>query len=152
MHEWNGRIKKVYRPNVVGVIFNDDGEVLIQKSRRFHNHWQFPQGGADEGESLDSAIVREVEEELEIGADKLKVIKKVPETHRYVAPRYGQLLQGYKGQEQNIFLLKYTGGHKTFSYQNNDEVSEAKFFKKDEVAKILHKDRLPVWEIAKKYF
>ncbi|MFA6537368.1 MAG: WecB/TagA/CpsF family glycosyltransferase, partial [Patescibacteria group bacterium] len=151
VHEWNKRIKTQYRKNVVGVIFNKSGEVLIQKNRRFINHWQFPQGGVDKNENFEQAILREIEEELGIKPKFLQITKKIPQTNTYVAPRYGQLLQGYKGQEQTAFLLNFTGEISDIKFQGSEEVEEIKFVPVDQVEKLLHRDRAKFWQIIKKY-
>ncbi len=152
VHDWNKQTKTKFRPNVVGLIFNEDGEILIQKSRRFHNHWQFPQGGVDNNETEEEAVFREVEEELSIQKNCLSITQKLPEKNRYISPRYGQLLQGYKGQEQTIFFMKYHDSKKTFNYSSeNKEVLEAKFIPMDQLTQIVHKDRLKIWHIAQKY-
>ena len=54
-----------YRPNVGIVLFHPDGRVWY--GRRAHTpgpwNWQFPQGGVDDGEDLEAAARRELEEE-----------------------------------------------------------------------------------------
>ena len=50
------------RPGTTGVIFNENGEVLLQK--RSDNGWGgLPGGGVDIGESIEQCVVREVFEE-----------------------------------------------------------------------------------------
>jgi putative (di)nucleoside polyphosphate hydrolase len=54
-----------YRPNVGIVLFNADGLVWLGRRAGAEGpfNWQFPQGGVDEGESLDDAALRELTEE-----------------------------------------------------------------------------------------
>ena len=53
----------------IGLIFNNLGEVLIDQR---HHHtkmgglWEFPGGKKEEGESIESTIIREIYEELAI--------------------------------------------------------------------------------------
>lgn len=47
-----------------GVLFNRKGQVLLIRDRR--GFWVFPKGHLDEGESLEGAAMREVEEETGI--------------------------------------------------------------------------------------
>ena len=53
-----------YRPNVAALIINKDGCLLVCERLLNPGAWQFPQGGVNEGESLEAAILREVEEEI----------------------------------------------------------------------------------------
>jgi putative (di)nucleoside polyphosphate hydrolase len=48
----------LYRPNAGIIIFNKKGKLLWCK-RKTGDGWQFPQGGIDEGESPEDAILRE---------------------------------------------------------------------------------------------
>ena len=43
-----------YRPNVGIVLFNSTGQVLWARRSR-HDGWQFPQGGIEQGESVEQA-------------------------------------------------------------------------------------------------
>ncbi len=47
-----------------GVLFNLEGKVLLIRDRQ--GYWCFPKGHLDEGESLEQAALREVEEETGI--------------------------------------------------------------------------------------
>lgn len=54
--------KKGFRPQVVGCFLNDGKVLLVYKKE--HDLWQFPQGGIDNGETMEEALVREMAEEL----------------------------------------------------------------------------------------
>ncbi|HEU4741398.1 MAG TPA: NUDIX hydrolase [Meiothermus sp.] len=49
-----------------GVVFNQAGEVLLLRDRM--GYWVFPKGHVDQGESLEQAAIREVQEETGIRA------------------------------------------------------------------------------------
>jgi 8-oxo-dGTP pyrophosphatase MutT (NUDIX family) len=49
-------------PAVAAVIFNDNGEVLLQK-RKDVNKWCIISGHVEFGETIEAAILREIEEE-----------------------------------------------------------------------------------------
>jgi len=71
------------------------------------NAWQFPQGGVDEGESPEQALVRELWEEVGVQADEIRIVqRKGP--YRYVYGN-GKIKRGHHGKEQLYFLCDYLG-------------------------------------------
>jgi len=146
-HQWEKRMDNEFRINVLGIIKNKEGKYLIQKNARLKEHWQFPQGGVDEGERPEMAVVRETAEELGAEERLFKVIKKIPDGHEYVWPRYAQLLRGYKGQTQTAFVLEFNGNDSDFHPEKSDEVVAIKWVGKTEILKNLHPVRR---EFAKK--
>lgn len=55
--------RKGFRPQVVGCIINKDKKLLLLFKRK-RNLWQLPQGGIENKESVDQALIRELTEEL----------------------------------------------------------------------------------------
>ena len=56
-----------FRACVAAVVFNEKGEVLVGErvgQEGKEGSWQFPQGGVDEGETLEQAAARELYEEM----------------------------------------------------------------------------------------
>jgi len=54
---------------VAGVVFNDDGQILINQRTQpaqFAGQWEFPGGKIEPGETLHQALCRELAEELGI--------------------------------------------------------------------------------------
>jgi len=103
--------KEGYRPNVGIVILNDSNKVLWAK-RVAEDAWQFPQGGIDEGESLEEAMYRELMEEVGLSQDHVEIIGKTKNWLRYDVPKHWVRRDGsarYKGQKQIWFLLKFIG-------------------------------------------
>lgn len=140
-YKWKKRIENDFRPNVLGVI-KKDGKYLIQENLRLgKNHWQFPQGGINEKEKPETAVIREISEELGAPEKFFKIIKKLPVEHYYIWPRWAQLLRGYKGQHQQFFLLRFLGQDKDFDISKSDEVSAIKWVEKDNLLKWLHPNR-----------
>jgi putative (di)nucleoside polyphosphate hydrolase len=99
-----------HRPNVGVVLFNADGLVWIGKRARTPEpwNWQFPQGGVDEGEDLQAAALRELEEET--GVTSATVLARTDDWIVYdfppeVAARGGKWI----GQKQVWFALRFTG-------------------------------------------
>ncbi len=99
-------MNKPYRDCVVAVIRDAKGQLLVGERADHAGAWQLPQGGIDEGESAEEALFRELREE--IGTDRLKVLKKLPNFIRYDFPsdmKSGPAMK-YRGQQQAWFLLE----------------------------------------------
>ena len=54
----------LYRANVAFILENASGKILVGERRDAAGSWQFPQGGVRDGEKLEAALYREVEEEI----------------------------------------------------------------------------------------
>ena len=94
---------KRYRPNVAAIVVNDQGQILAcRRADKFHS-WQLPQGGVNKGEDLQTAVLRELKEE--IGTDDVDILGQLPEVICYDWPA-GIRKGGYTGQEQSYFLLR----------------------------------------------
>lgn len=101
---------KLYRPCVGIALFNDQGRVFVGERIDGPGAWQMPQGGIDEGESVEEALWRELYEE--VGTREAKVLKIADKTIRYDLPEHLQkkLWKGhYAGQEQTWVALRFTG-------------------------------------------
>ncbi len=98
----------LYRPNVAAILRNPAGEILIAERMNVAGAWQFPQGGVDEGETIEDALARELEEEIGVGKKLLRIVER-RDGYRYAFPE-GRLKYGiYGGQEQTYFLCDYLG-------------------------------------------
>ena len=100
-----------YRPNVGIVILNDNNKVLWAK-RATEDAWQFPQGGINEGESLEEAMYRELMEEVGLSPNHVEIIGQTKDWLRYDVPRQWVRRDSYaryRGQKQIWFLLKFIG-------------------------------------------
>jgi putative (di)nucleoside polyphosphate hydrolase len=98
----------LYRPNVAAVIMNDEGEMLIAERSHIRGSWQFPQGGVDPGEGLEEALFREIEEEIGVKPELIKLLQRKG-GYRYDFPK-GRLKFGiYGGQEQVYYLCRFLG-------------------------------------------
>jgi len=98
----------LYRPNVAAILCRDGGQILVAERANFKGAWQFPQGGVDDGESIEEALYREVEEEIGVRRALIRVIAR-RDGYRYAFPK-GRLKYGiYGGQEQTYFQCLFTG-------------------------------------------
>lgn len=137
-----------YRKNVLGVIFDQDNNVLIVSRANDPLHWQFPQGGIDEHETEEAAIMRELSEEL--GTTSFHITDICPEKHCYRWAR-NLIRDEHVGQEQTIFLMKFTGNTSEIRVDKR-ELGGFLWVPADKVEIFLHSYRKPVWDIVKKYY
>ena len=108
-----------YRPNVAIVLVNGKNQVFWGKRIKEHA-WQFPQGGIKHGETPVQAMYRELEEEIGLQSDHVKILGRTRDWLRYEVPekwlrrwKDGESDAGargtYRGQKQIWFLLRMTG-------------------------------------------
>ncbi len=103
-----------YRPCVGVMLVNGEGKVFVGKriDNKEGDRWQMPQGGVDDGEDLDAAMLRELAEETGAKPEHLHTIARLPEELFYDLPQelQGKLWGGrYKGQRQSWYLVRFTG-------------------------------------------
>jgi len=100
-----------YRPNVGIILCNAYNQVFWGK--RVNQHaWQFPQGGINAGETPEQAMFRELEEEVGLKPQHVRVLGRTREWLRYDVPAHWTRRDNrglYRGQKQIWFLLRLTG-------------------------------------------
>jgi putative (di)nucleoside polyphosphate hydrolase len=100
-----------FRPNVGIIIANLRNQVFWGK--RVHQHaWQFPQGGIKHGESPESAMFRELGEEIGLKPDHVRILGRTRQWLRYEVPAQWVRRDwrgSYRGQKQIWYLLRLTG-------------------------------------------
>ncbi|MBO1359360.1 RNA pyrophosphohydrolase [Acetobacter sacchari] len=107
-----------YRRNVGGVVFNAAGQAFIARRTDMPGAgggpddgvWQCPQGGIDDHEEPETAILREMHEET--GMSSLQILGVCEDWLSYDLPSklIGKALGGrYRGQTQKWFALRFTG-------------------------------------------
>ena len=100
-----------FRPNVGIILLNNHNEVWWGKRVREHS-WQFPQGGIKYGETPEQAMFRELEEEIGLRAEHVKIVGRTRDWLRYEVPdRFikRDIRGHYRGQKQIWFLLRMVG-------------------------------------------
>jgi putative (di)nucleoside polyphosphate hydrolase len=101
--------KDGYRPNVGIIIANAKNEVFWGK--RVNQHaWQFPQGGIKYGESPEQAMFRELNEEVGLAQQHVRILGRTRGWLRYDVP--DQWIKrdwrgNYRGQKQIWYLLRF---------------------------------------------
>lgn len=100
-------INQKYKPTVSAIIFNADNKVLITHNKSHGtNFWKFPQGGVEKNESLEQAILRELEEEL--NSTSFRILEKCNLEYKYDWPEEIQEKKGFIGPSLNFFVLRCT--------------------------------------------
>ena len=120
------KIKTGYRLNVAMIVLNKDNKVLFCKRRNTEN-WQFPQGGVDENENIESAMFRELNEEVGLEKDNVEIKAVSQNLIYYDIPKNirSRVLGGkFKGQAQKYFLLKLVSGEVDLNRENTPEFDE----------------------------
>lgn len=100
-----------FRPNVGIILANGRNDVFWGK--RVNQHaWQFPQGGIKHGEAPEQAMYRELEEEIGLKADHVRILGRTRQWLRYEVPEKWVRRDwrgSYRGQKQIWYLLRMIG-------------------------------------------
>jgi 8-oxo-dGTP diphosphatase len=117
---------KEIRPAVAAIVFNSAGEVLLHK-RRDVGRWSVLSGHVEFGESVASAMLREIREEIEVGADIVRLIGV------YSAPSS----QTYHYEERSVhFVTTYFEVQlrdEPQAHVSNGETLEVRYFPTDQL-------------------
>jgi putative (di)nucleoside polyphosphate hydrolase len=100
-----------FRPNVGIILLNQRNQVFWGKRIRTHS-WQFPQGGIKYGETPEQAMFRELQEEVGLLPEHVRIIARTREWLRYEVPDHyirKDARGHYRGQKQIWFLLQLMG-------------------------------------------
>ncbi len=100
-----------YRPNVGIILVNTRNEVFWGKRIR-EDAWQFPQGGIKPGETPEQAMYRELQEEVGLLPDHVRILGRTRDWLRYDVPSHWVRRENrgsYKGQKQIWYLLRMIG-------------------------------------------
>ena len=98
---------KNYRKGVGIIVVNSKGQFFLGK-RIGAEAWQFPQGGFEENENAESAMFRELFEEVGLEKSDITILGSTNEWLKYDLPKKYQRKTNNKlciGQKQKWFLL-----------------------------------------------
>jgi putative (di)nucleoside polyphosphate hydrolase len=112
-----------YRPNVGVVLFHRDGRVWLGRrvATSGAHGWQFPQGGVDDGEDLETAARRELKEET--GAHSVTLMGRTDGwlTYDFPADLPAHRTRNWKGQKQVWFAFRFDGDEAEFDLAAHGE-------------------------------
>lgn len=145
---WKYRIKFKFRRNVVGFIQDRSHShaLLVSPWWAQDKRWQFPQGGIDSGESAQAAVLREMGEEL--GTSAFKILTHIPNVHVYEWPTWYTFVKGYKGQNQDLFVLEFIGKDEDIDLAKAAELHEWRWVSNDHVLSQLAQPRREIGALA----
>lgn len=140
-----------YRPNVGVALFHPDGHVWL--GRRAGTpapyNWQFPQGGVDAGENLETAARRELAEETGVVSATLLGRTDGWMTYDFPPEHAGsKVAKGWKGQRQVWFALRFDGaeGEIDLEAHGEPEFEAWRWARLDETPALVVPFKRPIYE------
>jgi len=123
-----------------GIVRNKQNEILFIFRR---GKWDLPKGKVEENETIEEAVIREIEEETGLG--ELKILRKLPDTfHMYVLNGKWVIKKTY------WFEMSCKSEQKPIP-QIIEEITEVKWFKDDELNEVLTNTFCSIGELIEKY-
>lgn len=110
-----------YRPNVCILLYNAERKLLLGERLGEVGHWQFPQGGIEDADAPERAVVREIYEELGVGEHLLGRIEALNVTHMYewdAVPDYA--IGRWIGQVQTFWAVEFLGADTDIVLERHD--------------------------------
>ena len=110
-----------YRKNVGIILCNSQNKLLICK-RLGEESWQFPQGGFEKNENAESAMFRELFEEVGLKKNDISILGITNSWLKYDLPKKYQRKTNNKlciGQKQKWFLLRLISDDTNIVFSNS---------------------------------
>jgi len=147
----------LYRNGVGIMMINHQKKIFVGK--RIDNKsdaWQMPQGGIDNGEDEDLAMIRELNEETGVNSSAIKIITKTKNYLYYNLPyNLQKKFWGgkYLGQKQRWYLVEFIGNDSLINIAtNNAEFAHWKWVAKEDLIKLIVNFKKPLYlEIVKEF-
>ncbi|MEO1273643.1 MAG: RNA pyrophosphohydrolase [Myxococcota bacterium] len=138
-----------FRLNVGAILRRSDGRLLMAERIDMLNTWQLPQGGVDAGEDLETAMWRELEEELGLSPpqDTCHIIAQGPSVRYTYPPELDiPIARRFAGQDQTLFLLGFTGTDDNFdlNHHHKPEFRTIRWVTPDEAIALMWAIKRPV--------
>ncbi len=143
-----------YRQCAAMVLFNKDGQVLVAERNDMANAaWQLPQGGIEQGETIEHGALRELEEE--IGTSAVTIIAIADETISYAWPKNIESERRAKwvGQSVTLVALKFTGKESEINLNtSHPEFRAWKWVSLEDILELIVPFKRPVYDYAVCHF
>ncbi|MBN2695797.1 NUDIX domain-containing protein [bacterium] len=131
---------KEYRPVVVAIIINKNGEFLLVQSAKGNNPWLFPQGGIESNEDPAEALFREVEEETGIKSSELTILQDNVYYQELDAPPDRKNKRGFENGKAYFYIYCTYRGDGSLTLQE-EEIISYKWVNKDDLIILLTQGR-----------
>ena len=148
----NKKQSQTFRANVGAVIINANGLVLALERKQIPGSWQCPQGGLDESEEPQDAVLREVWEETGIEASHLELLTEISQWLAYEFPEEVRASKAWRGQVQKWFLLRFTGTDDEITMGDGKEFRAWKWLPMDALILRVVDFKQPIYQELEKYF
>jgi putative (di)nucleoside polyphosphate hydrolase len=107
-----------FRANVGIVLMHDDGRLFIGR-RTGGKGWQFPQGGVRRGETAEESLFRELNEEIGLSSEDVRIVAQTRRWLRYRLPARFVRRDSKPlcvGQKQRWYLLRLRHAEPQFRF------------------------------------
>ena len=150
----NMHLEIYYRQCAAMVLFNEDGQVLVAERNDITNAaWQLPQGGVEEGETIENGALRELKEE--IGTSAATIISIADKAVSYDWPKSikDQPNTNWVGQLVTFVALKFTGTEDQINLNTSQPEFRAwKWVSLEEIPELIVPFKRPVYDYAVSQF
>lgn len=126
-------MERIYRNNVLWIIFNEKWKILIWKYNTSKPNWTFPKWWIEIDEDFKSAIFREVYEELWINKNNLEILYYYENeffknfTKEEIEWKIKNKWEYFVWKKEKIILIKHKWDETDINLNISNEFSEYKF-------------------------
>ncbi len=113
----------MYRIGVSALIVNNNGEFLLVNLESFEDkYFAIPGGGVEQGETLENAVYREINEELGIGKKSLQFVgqSNIPIRFKFKVIKMTRDGKSYEGSERYFFGFRFVGSNNEIKLQEGE--------------------------------
>jgi putative (di)nucleoside polyphosphate hydrolase len=139
-----------YRAGVGVMIINKNKQIYLFERSDKPDNWQCPEGGLDLNEDAQTGAFREMQEEVGISPNNVKLLTETKDFIPYIIPAEFKPIR-CTGQKKKFFLVEFLGNKDQIKFDSGKEIEFKQFklvykeelldyiinFKKDLYAKVL---------------
>ena len=146
-------MSETFDVGVAAAVVTDTGILLVQEAKgTYAGCWGLPKGHVEPNESIENAVLRELEEETSI--KNVELITEIDEITTYELPNHllGKIWKGkFKGQKQKWFLMRHLGSDDEININTSKpEFFEWKWIELNSITEIVVNFKLNVYKILQK--